>query len=453
MPKKAIAPPASPSLTTKRLAEMRDAFAACPRYVRTQNAVTQTTVDDIALNRSVVTSIDHTFSTVLDDWGATSQKASGRCWMFAGLNLLRAGAMAKMKVKNFEFSQNHTLFWDKIERANHFLERVIATIDLDVDDRGLAFLLKDPIGDGGQWNMFVNVIRKHGVVPKAAMPESQSSSATGKMNGILKEKLREGAKTLRDLRAGGADIKALRVAKHEIVGVIYRILSIHLGTPPEKFTWQWRDKKRVFHRDTNMTPHKFAKKYITIPFEDYVCIVHDPRPENPRNRTYTVEHLGNVVGGEIVKYLNVEIDVMKKLAMKAIVGGEPVWFGCDVGKQMRGDIGIWDAEMFDYPGVYDTEFGLDKASRLIYHQTLMTHAMLFTGVDVVGGKPRRWRVENSWGKERGAKGFYAMNDSWFDEYMFEIAVRKSALPPKLRKALDRKPKVLPAWDPMGSLAG
>lgn len=457
MPTPATAPPPAegPGVISEALLEQfRRDFASHPTARLSQNAVTQTTLDDIALNRAAVTSMDHTFSHLLDDWAVTNQKKSGRCWMFAGLNLFRVGAMKKMNVKEFEFSQNYTLFWDKFERANHFLEAIIETSDREVDNRVVAFLLDYPLEDGGQWNMFVNVVRKHGVVPKSAMPETESSSNTRRMNSMLLARLREGAKELRDQRDAGAPMEAVRTLKQTILSDVFRMLCIHLGTPPEQFDWQWNDKDREFHRDGVMTPQQFAAKYITHPIDDYVCIVHDPRETSPFNRTFTVQHLGNVVGGHIVKYLNVDMHVMKDIAMRTIVDGEPVWFGCDVGKMMRRDMGLWDRSMFEYGRVYDTHFNLDKAGRLSYHETLMTHAMLFTGVDVVDGRPRRWRVENSWGEEdNGQKGFFVMNDSWFDEYMFEIAARTSTLPPELQQALELEPIVLPAWDPMGALAG
>lgn len=439
-------------LTDEVLGRLRAEFAADPSNRLAQNAVTQVTVDDIALDRSIVSAIDHTFSHKLDEWSVTNQKRSGRCWMFAGLNLLRVGAMNKMGLKSFEFSQNYPMFWDKLERANYFLEAIIETADRDLDDRTVAFLLSGPLGDGGQWNMFVNLIRKHGLVPKAIMPETESSSNTMRMNGILRRKLREGAKTLRGLRERGAGLDELRAAKDDVLAAVYRILSIHLGTPPERFTWQWTDKDKEFHRDADMTPREFAAKYVELPIEEYVCLVNDPRPTSPYGRTFTVEYLGNVIDGGIVKYLNVDIGTLKKMTQRAIEDGEPVWFGCDVGKMMRRDLGIWDKDLYDYETLYRTDFNLSKADRLMYGESQMTHAMLFTGVDIVDGQPRRWRVENSWGEEGGQKGFYTMNDSWFDEYTFEIAARKSHLAPELQAALDQDPIVLPAWDPMGALA-
>jgi bleomycin hydrolase len=441
------------ALSSEHIASFQRSFRSNPAYRVVQNAVTQTSVDDIALNREVITSIDHSFSTTLDDWSVTHQKRSGRCWMFAGLNLCRPGAMAKMNLKSFEFSQNYLLFWDKLEKANYFLEAILETAERPADERTVHWLLGNLLSDGGQWNMFVNLIRKYGVVPKSAMPETESSSNTMSMNAILKMKLREAARTLRDAIAKGATADEAREIKQRVLTVIYRILAIHLGTPPMTFDWQWLDKERAFHRDGTLTPQEFAARYITLPLDDYVCLVHDPRDTSPYGRTFTVEYLGNVWEGGITRYLNVEIDVLKDIAMRTLLDGEPVWFGCDVGKMMRRDLGLWDVQLFDYESVYDTAFTLTKAERLVYRQTQMTHAMLFTGVDVVDGRPRRWRVENSWGEDNGQKGFYLMNDSWFDEYLFEIAARQSYLPASLRAALEEPPIVLPAWDPMGSLAG
>jgi len=440
------------NLQPKHIRLMQEAFDNIPHNRQMQNAVTVTAVDNLALNRAVMTSLDDSFSCKLDDWSVTNQKRSGRCWIFAGTNLLRVGAMKKMNLKEFEFSQSYIFFWDKIERTNYFLESIIDTTDRPDGDRTVDFLLANVLSDGGQWNMFVSIVRKHGLVPKTAMPESESSSNSSMMNNILKAKLREGAKRLRDMQGNGAGIAELRNAKHEILTVIYRILSIHMGTPPSRFEWQWRDKDNKFHRDGEMTPQEFTTKYITLNLDEYVCLVHDPRPSSPFGRTFTVAYLGNVIGGEPVKYLNVDIDMMKKIAMRTILDGQPVWFGCDCSKQMDRDLGLWDSRLFDYESVYDTKFALNKADRLIYHQSRMNHAMLFTGVDVVDGKSRRWRVENSWSDESGRKGFFIMDDSWFDEFMFEIAAQKSYLPENLQKALTLKPIVLPPWDPMGSLA-
>ena len=429
---------------------MRAEFDGDPSAKVAQNAVTGNNVAAVSLRRDLVQEVDFTFSTKLDDWKATNQKSSGRCWLFATLNLFRPGTMKKMNVKEFEFSQAHIHFWDKFERSNHFLEAIIETSDRAVDDRTIHFLLSDPIGDGGQWNMAMNLIRKHGLVPKSAYPESNSSSSTRWMNSILKDILRSTASELREIIGSGGTVEDARTHKESRMKDIWRVLCIHLGTPPESFDWQWRDKDKEFHRRGKITPQEFAEEFVDIDWEDYVCIVNDPR--NEYYRTYTVEYLQNVAGGPPVVYLNVPSDEMKSITQKILEDGLPVWMGCDVGKQMDRKRGLWDANLFETNELYGVDYGMSKADRLRYGQTMMTHAMLFTGVDVVDGKPRRWRVENSWGDDSGEKGFYTMNDSWYDEHMFEIATARKYLSEKMLDGLETEPTVLDAWDPMGSLA-
>ena len=299
--------------------------------------------------------------------------------------------------------------------------------------------------------MAMNLIRKHGLVPMSAYPESHSSSSTRSMNGILKDILRSTASEIRAILDDGGSEKEARSHKDSRMGEIWRILCIHLGTPPEKFDWQWRDKDNEFHRKGEMTPLEFVDEYVDVDWENYVCIVNDPR--NEYYQTYTVDYLQNVAGGPPVVYLNVPSDEMKAVTQRLLEDGTPVWMGCDVGKHMARKKGLWDAELYDFKGLYGVEFGMEKADRLRFGQTMMTHAMLFTGVDVVDGSPRRWRVENSWGSdESGVKGFYTMNDNWFDEHMFEIAAPRDYLTEEMTAGLDGEPVVLPAWDPMGSLA-
>lgn len=440
-------------INKKLLNEFRDNITENSKYRVLQNALTQNSVNDIALNREVIFATDHSFSHHIDDWPVTNQKSSGRCWIFAGLNMLRPGIMKKLNIKEFEFSQNYVLFWDKMERANFFFENIIATADRDIDDRSIAHILSNAISDGGQWDMLAGIIKKYGLVPKNFMPETYSSSNTGQMNMILLLKMQAGAKTLRDMIAKGAGRTEITGVKEDLLNIIYRILSMHLGTPPESFIWQWMDKDRKFHRVEEMTPKEFADRYLDTRVEDYICLVHDPRSYHPPMKTYTVEFLGNIIDGEEVKYLNVPMDVLKDTASRILQDGSPVWFGCDVGKMMDRKLGIMDLNLFEYREVYDTDFSLDKASRLEYHQTAMNHAMLFTGIDIVDGKPRRWRVENSWGENPGKKGYFVLNDPWFDEHMFEIAAHKRHLSAEMIEAYKQPPIHLPAWDPMGSLAG
>ena len=441
----------SRGVTKAQIEEFRKSFDSDPSATVAQNAVSNADLSTLALRRDLVQNMDFSFSTKLDDWNATNQRRSGRCWLFATLNLFRVGAMKKMNLKKFEFSQAHIHFWDKLERANHFLEAILETSDRPVDDRTIHFLLSDPIGDGGQWNMATNLIRKHGLVPMSAYPESHSSSNTRSMNTVLKDILRTTASEIRKILDDGGSNNEARRHKEGRMKEIWRVLCIHLGTPPEKFDWQWRDKDNEFHRKGTMTPLEFVDEYVEVDWEEYICIVNDPR--NEYYRTYTVDFLQNVAGGPPVVYLNVPSNEMKDITQRLLEDGIPVWMGCDVGKNMARKRGLWDAELYDLKRLYGIQFGMEKADRLRFGQTMMTHAMLFTGVDVVDGKPRRWRVENSWGSEdSGEKGFYTMNDNWYDEHMFEIAAPKDYLTDEMKSGLKGDPIVLPAWDPMGSLA-
>ena len=439
-------------LTSEDLVGLADDFASDSRNRLMQNTVTQRDVNEVALDRRIVTNATHTFSTVLDDWSPTQQGASGRCWLFSGLNLFRVDTMDSLNVRQFEFSQNYMMFWDKVERANFILESVIETADRPIDDRIVQHLMVAPVEDAGQWDMFINIVDKYGVVPKESMPETESSGNTRQMNNMLYYQVRQGAAKIRRLYQDEAGLDAMRQAKLDTLKSVYRILSIHLGDPPASVDWQWRDREGEFHRDGELSPLEFAERYVKPGFRDMVCLVNDPRPDHPYFQTYTIGYLGNVVGARSVRYLNVPIEVMKNVTQRQIEDGIPVWMGCDTGKQNHRTLGLWDANLFDYASVYGSEFAMDKATRLQYGQTQMTHAMLFTGVDVVDGAPRRWRVENSYGDKVGDKGFFLMNDSWFDEYMFEIAAPRSYLSDDVLAALDTEPIVLPPWDPMGALA-
>ena len=431
-----------------------ESFAAEPRNRLALNAVTAGKVQVVARNReAVVRAAQRSFSHVVKTPDITNQKQSGRCWMFAGLNVLRVATMKSLKVDQFEFSQTYLQFYDKLEKANWFLETMIATADEPTDGRLISFLLQDPIQDGGQWDMFTDLVRKYGVVPKTAMPDAESSGESAPMNGVLRAKLREYAAELRRRRAGGEPAGELRRRKDEMLATVYRMLAIHLGRPPREFEWQWRDSDDEFHRAGMITPAQFYERYVAVDLDDYVSLINCPTPDKPFNKLYTVQYLGNVVGGTPVRYVNVDIAAFKKAAAAQIAAGQPVWFGCDVGKMAERDQGALDREMYDLELLYATEFSADKAERVEYGHSVMTHAMVLTGVDLNdNGRPRRWKVENSWGDKVGDKGYFVMSDRWFDEYMFEVVIARRHLPKRVLKALDTEPVVLPPWDPMGSLA-
>ncbi len=440
-------------LTHENVTAFADAFDSDAKNRLALNAVTKSGIGAVALNRAVVNQIDHTYSELIKTPKATHQQKSGRCWLFAGLNTLRLRAMEKMNLEEFELSQAYQMFYDKLEKANYFLESIIETRDEPLDGRLVMWILDNPIVDGGQWDMFSNLIKKYGVVPKTAMPETESSGNTRPMNALLLARLREDARVLREMAAEGASVDRLRDAKHQMMEAFYRMLSIHLGTPPETLFWEWRDKDEAFHREGEITPQAFFEKYVDFDLDDAVCLINAPTDDKPYKKLYTVQFLGNVVGGQIVRYLNVEVETLKQAAVEMIKDGNVVWFGCDVGKWLERDMGIMDPAIYDFELVYGTRFELDKAGRLDYGQSRMTHAMVLTGVDLdEGGQPIKWRVENSWGTDLGDKGYMLMSDAWFDEFVYELTVSKAYLSAELIDVLDTEPIVLPPWDPMGALA-
>jgi bleomycin hydrolase len=441
------------ALALDDIAGYSSAFQADPKNRLALNAVTKTSITAVAANREAVVRANHTFSHLLKAGAATSQNSSGRCWMFAALNTFRLAAANQMNLEDFEFSQSYLMFWDKLEKANYFLESILRTLQEPGDGRLIAWLMSCPLQDGGQWDMFVNLVRKYGLVPKTAMPESESSSSSRWMNEHVTHKLRECAWRLRSAYEARTPFDALLDQKAAMLEEIYRMLAIHLGEPPREFLWQWRDKENEFHRDGVITPHEFMRKHVPVDLDEMVCLIHCPQAAKEYNTLYTIDYLGNVVGGDPVRYLNVEMDVLKQAAVAQIVDGSPVWFGCDVGKMLDRDLGVMDLDLFDLGLVYGTDFQMDKAARLDYGQSLMTHAMVFTGVDLDSpGRPTKWRVENSWGDKGGDKGFMVMTDPWFDEYMYEVVVDRKYLAPELLAVLETEPVHLPPWDPMGSLA-
>ncbi len=422
-------------------------FAGDPVNALRMHAVVKHGVSDAAENHLEDVTNPMTFSIELESGKITDQKASGRCWLFAGLNTMRYEIMKKLNLKTFELSQNYQMFYDKLEKANYFLESVLKTAGEPLDGRLVNFLLQNPLQDGGQWDMFAALIEKYGCVPKYVMPETYHSSATGEMVRLITAKLREDALVL---RAASGDRQAL---KEKMLGEVYRMLTICLGAPPKTFDFEYRDKDKNFHRDCGLTPVEFYKKYVDQDMNDYVSVINAPTADKPYGKTYTVDYLGNVAGGRAIKYLNLPGEDLKKLAIAQLKDGSPVWFGCDVGKMQMRKRGIMGMKTFDYEALMGVSFGMDKARRLDTGESMLTHAMVFLGVNLTDeGRPNRWKVENSWSDERGQDGYYIMTDEWFDQYNYQVVVHKKYLTEAQRAAYEQAPIALKPWDPMGSLA-
>lgn len=423
------------------------------KFSAVENAVTHNGLLKSLETRQSEIDNNFAFSIDLTKDEVSNQKASGRCWMFAALNTFRHKLITDFQLENFELSQAHTFFWDKYEKSNWFMEQVIATADQELTSRKVKFLLDVPQQDGGQWDMVVALFDKYGVVPKSVYPESISSSNSRELNQYLNKLLRQDAQILRELISSGQKEETIQNKKEELLTEIFNFLAINLGLPPRQFDFAFRDKDNNYQAEKAITPKAFYEKYVGLKLSDYVSIINAPTADKPYGKAYTVEMLGNVVGGPEVRYLNVEMNRFKELAIKQMESGETVWFGSDVGQVSDRQKGILATNTYDFTSSMDIVLSQDKAGRLDYSESLMTHAMVLTGVDLDQyGTPIKWKVENSWGDKVGEKGYFVASDAWMDEYTYQIVVRKEFLAENELAAFEGEAQVLAPWDPMGALA-
>lgn len=443
------------SITPENIKQFKADFKAVPQSNTIKNSITNNGFLASSQNTDSKAAMDPVFSIDLTTGAVANQKQSGRCWMFAALNTMRHSLQAEFKIKDFELSQNYTNFWDKFEKSNYFYENVLKTADLPIGDRKVDFLMTTPQQDGGQWDMLCALIEKYGIVPKSVMPETYNSEKSSELNSVLNLKLRKDAVALRQLVADGVSATDIQVKKDAMLTEVYRMLTYALGAVPTEFDFEYRDDDKNYHIDRNLIPQTFYEKYVGWQLADYVSIINSPTDDKPYNHLYTVEMLGNVVGGREVRHLNLDIDTFKQLAIKQLQAGESVWFGSDVGQSSDRQLGIMDTEIYQQAEMLDMDLSISKGQRLDYGESLMTHAMVITGVDLVEGQPTKWKVENSWGDKVGTKGYFVMSDSWFDEFVYQIVINKRFLPENLQKVEtdeQDKPTVLAPWDPMGALA-
>ncbi|MDD6432819.1 MAG: C1 family peptidase [Lactobacillaceae bacterium] len=420
-----------------------------------ENAVTKNGVRNASFNWHSIQDNDPHFSIDLKTGDVADQKQSGRCWMFAALNTMRHEMQQKYNLPDdFELSQSYQFFWDKFEKANYFYENVLKTAHKATDSRKVAWLMAEPQNDGGQWDMLCALIEKYGVMPKSAMPESFNSNNSRGIDSVLNNKLRHDAVILRKMvNEDNASQDELDAKRTTMLNEVYRMLAYAFGEPSTHFDFEYRTKKdNEYHRDANLTPREFFKKYIGWNLNDYVSIIQAPTADKKYHKTYTIDMLGNVVGGRQIKHLNLPMDEFKDLAIEQLKHGESVWFGSDVVQYSETKLGIMALNTYDYNALFDMDLDMTKADALDYGQSMMDHAMVLTGVDIVDGKPTKWKVENSWGNKVGHKGYFVMSDDWMDKYCYQIVINKKYLSDKQRKAQAQDPIVLKPWDPMGTLA-
>ena len=382
---------------------------------------------------------------------ATNQKSSGRCWLFAATNVLREIVGKKLNVEQFELSQSWLAFWDKFERVNYYIEAIADTASEPSNSRVVDYIVTTGVHDGGQWDMFTAIVKKYGIVPKSVYPETFQSSNTGNLNRHINNYLRAKTPEIRRLANEGKcdELAALRT---EILEKTYSFLCACYDVPPTEFDFEYQDKDKNVIVEKGLTPNAFREKYIGDYLDDYVSIVHAPTADKPYDKLYTVQYLGNVVGGAPVRHLNLELCEFKRLVAEQIKDGEIVWFGSDCGKFSDGERACWDVEQYNEDLITGFDTAMSKADMLDYHVSAMNHAMCLTGVNIdENGQPNRWKIENSWGDGGAHGGYHMASDAWFDAYVFQAVVNKKYLGEKAA-LLDQELIELEPWDPMGSLA-
>ena len=428
------------------------------------NALAGTSIATLAINADNAAMIDTHFSDRVVTKGVTDQKSSGRCWLFTGLNVLRAKMIEKYDLPGMEFSQSYLFFYDQLEKANLFLQGIIDTKELPFDDRKVDWLFSNPLSDGGQFTGVSNLIMKYGLVPAEAMPETYQANNTSQMSNLIKLKLREDGMKLRALYEEGyekskklpkkdaakalaqldAKLQDMKVAQ---LSEVYRMLALCLGEPVKEFEWIRCDKQNNIVSRQKYTPKSFYEEFIGEDLENnYIMIMNDPTREY--GKVYEIDYDRHVYDGHNWLYVNLPVERIKEMAVASIKDNVAMYFSCDVGKFFNRSKGVLDIANFDYESLMGVNFGMDKKQRVQTHASGSSHAMTLIAVDVVDGKPVKWMVENSWGPSSGYKGCVIMTDEWFNEYMFRLVVEKKYVPEDVLKMLEQTPVQLPAWDPM-----
>lgn len=437
---------AEKEITPGLLGELRNSIEEDQSIQALINAVSNNDLKDLVFNNRFHREHDDLFNFKIETSGITDQKQSGRCWLFAGFNVMRPEVMEKYNLERFEFSENYLFFWDKLEKANMFLEAMIETADRDIDSREIQTLLENPVPDGGWWNYVVSLIEKYGAVPKEVMPETRNSSSTGRMNSQLNRMARAFASGLRKEYAAGAEPEQLRKKKKEMLNKVYRLLVLHLGLPPREFTWRVENRDReIFEKD--YTPNSFYEEAVDIDLREYVNVMDHPAHEY--NRLYRIRYCRNMPEVDDMEFVNLPVSRLREFARSALLNNEPVWFAADVGTGNDTRNGILSSRIYDYEALIGSSPEMSKSERVQYGESVPGHAMVLIGMDIgENDRIRKWQVENSWGDDTGNKGLWTMYDEWFRKYVFSVIIHRRHLTDEASGILETKPEILPAWDPM-----
>lgn len=442
---------AAQSITTQVMSDIQKAHPVTAQDRAVRNALAANGIDALATSAYTAASTDTYFSNEAPSKGITDQKSSGRCWLFTGLNVMRAKVIEEQGIGSFQFSQSFCFFYDQLEKSNLFLQSIIDKGNLPMSDQTVEWLFKNPLSDGGTFTGVQDIVSKYGVVPAEIMPESYNANNTSKMASIISLKLRQWGLELRKMVAEKQKMNKIQARKVEMLGEVYHILSVCLGVPPTEFTYQFKDVSgRPIGEKKTYTPKSFYDEYVGWDLQNnYVLLMNDPT--RPYYKTYSIDLDRHMYDGHDWTYINLPMDEIKQMGIASICDSTRMYFSCDVGKCLNRKTGILSLDNFNYEDLFGTSFPMTKAERIQTFASASSHAMTLCAVDLnAEGKPTKWKVENSWGADYGVQGHLVMTDEWFDEYMFRLVVEKRFVPEATLKLLEQKPTVLPAWDPLFS---
>ncbi|EKK21014.1 C1 family peptidase [Fructilactobacillus florum] len=431
-------------LTPDVIQSLQAQLHARPDYRMITNAVAKNGIKQAAYNAQVPAKLNRTFSIELPTGKVANQKKSGRCWLFSILNTLRHQFAAQYHFKDFELSESYLFFWDKLERANIFYDRMIALANQPVHDREVSYYLDNPGSDGGQWAMAAALIEKYGVVPRETFPETANTENTAALEQLLNRTLRSDALKLRNLIQQQASDEQLNQAKTAALATVYRMAAESLGEPPAQFDFEYRDDQHQYQLDQGLTPIQFYQKYFSNDLDQYVVLSNDP--SKPMQQKFALPSQNNVVGGREIEFINLPMSKLKQAAIKQLQAGISVWFGNDVLQQSDRQAGLLDRDLYQEAQLFGLEPQLTKAERFSMHDAEVSHAMTLTGVDLQKGQPVKWKVENSWGDQVGVKGYFVMADNWMDEFTYEVVVKRDYLDATDQLVLEQPAQTLLPWD-------
>ena len=425
------------------IAEFRRNYENDPAAAALTAAMAKTPMADLAFVPTAAAKLSGGFEVEIKTHGITAQEKSGRCWLFAALNILREEVIKKTGLQDFALSGNYLSFYDKFEKAGNVLSMAVNYADLPYSDRMTEYIFKG-FGDGGYWDMAVDLVEKYGAVPKSAMPESYQSEHTETFMKKFIVLVRKDAYELRELARAGKDTE---VRKNEMLSEIYKLLCIVFGEPVETFDFDYRDADGVYHKNRGLTPKTFYERFIGLDLKEYATITHHPTPGLPMGLHYRFHYIGSMAD-RYVDNLNLTMDELEDLCIRQLKAGVPVWFGCDAGAFGDRKAGVWDPASLNFEGIMGgVSLTMEKGARLRAMGSYATHAMILVGVNFdENGTPNRWKIENSWGGEVGDKGYFVCSEAYFREYVYEAIILRSLLDERETALLEAAPEEIPAWE-------